>query len=415
MEMLETLSRLQFALTIAFHYLFVPASIGLVFFAAIFETAHFATKKPMYKSLSNFWSEIFLVIYVVGIGSGLAMPIQFGTNWARYSVFMGDVFGSPLAFEALMAFFIESTFAGIWLFKRNKIGPGLRLATVWLITLGTMISAVWILTANAFMQHPVGYELAADKSKVLLSSFGQLLSNPYLFWMFLHNHAAALLVSAFIVLGISAHGIKKDGSTNCFRKSTGFAVVIGLVAALSLPALGDPYGKYLASVQPLKASMILGRIVPDGSGGLKPDAASSASLNVDLASLPGLPNATLVRFSFLVMVALGVLFVLVMLLFAFRRRLLWESRFFRSLAIWLIPLGYIAIMAGWIVTEAGRAPWIVYGLMSIGDAISNVPVASVVFSLCLMILLYAVLFVIAFSLIKKIVRKGPEEAQNAAA
>jgi cytochrome d ubiquinol oxidase subunit I len=417
--MLETLSRLQFALTIAFHYLFVPASIGLIFFVAIFETAYFFTKKLEYKKLSNFWSEIFLVVYVVGIATGLTMPIQFGTNWSKYSVFMGDVFGSPLAFEALMAFFIESTFAGIWLFKRNKISRGLRLTTVWLITIGTVISAVWILTANAFMQHPVGYELAADKSKVLLTNFGQLLTNPYLIWMFFHNHFAALLVGAFIVIGVSAHSMKKAGATSGFKKSINVALVIGLVSAVAAPVLGDSYGKYLATVQPLKATLILGELVSDGKGGLAPvDATSSATLPVDLSSLPEIPNATLVRSAFLVMVVLGVFFILAMLILTLRRKLLWENRFFQSLALWLIPAGYVAIMAGWVVTEAGRIPWIVYGLMSVGDAISNVPVASVVFSLCLMVALYALLFIVALMLINKIVRKGPEnieEAQHASA
>jgi len=417
--MLEILSRLQFALTIAFHYLFVPASIGLIFYVAIFETAHFFTKKLEYKKLSNFWSEIFLVVYVVGIATGLTMPIQFGTNWSKYSVFMGDVFGSPLAFEALMAFFIESTFAGIWFFKRNKIGRGLRLATVWLITVATLVSAVWILTANAFMQHPVGYELAADKSKVLLTNFGELLTNPYLIWMFFHNQGAVLLVASFIVIGVSALVIKRSGATVAIKKSVTLALVIGLVAAVAVPIIGDQYGKYLATVQPLKATLILGQIKADGKGGLVPvDATSSASLPVDIANLPEFPNATLVRTSYLVMVVLGCAFILSMLLFMIRKKLLWENRFFQSLALWLIPAGYVAIMAGWVVTEAGRIPWIVYGLMSVHDAISNVPVASVVFSLCLMVTLYALLFIVALMLIKKIVRKGPEnieEAQHASA
>lgn len=416
--MLETLSRLQFALTIAFHYLFVPASIGLIFYVAIFETVHFFTKKLEYKVLSNFWSEIFLVVYVVGIATGLTMPIQFGTNWSKYSVFMGDVFGSPLAFEALMAFFIESTFAGIWFFKRNKIGRGLRLATVWLITAATVVSAVWILTANAFMQHPVGYELAADKSKVLLTDFGQLLTNPYLLWMFFHNQVATLLVGSFIVIGVSAHIMKKTGATIGLKKSVNLALVIGLVAAVAVAMIGDQYGKYVATVQPLKAMMILEQVKSDGKGGLAPDEVSSASLPADFANLPEAPNPTLVHTAFVVMVVLGSAFILAMLLFMFRRKLLWEHRFFQSLAVWLIPAGYAAIMAGWVVAEAGRIPWIVYGLLNVRDAISKVPVASVVFSLCLMVLLYALLFAVALKLIVKVVRKGPEkieEEQHAAA
>lgn len=411
--MLEALSRLQFALTVAFHYLFVPASIGLIFYVAIFETAHFFTKRVEFKTLSNFWSEIFLVVYVVGIATGITMPIQFGTNWSKYSIFMGDVFGSPLAFEALIAFFLESTFAGIWIFKRNKISRGLRLTTVWLITIGTMISALWILTANAFMQHPVGYQMAADNSKVILTNFGEVLANPYLGWMFIHNHAAALLVSSFIVIGVSAHSLKKGKEAGQFKKSINVGLVIGLISAISLPILGDAYGRYIATVQPLKAAVILGQLVNDGKGGLQPDANSSASLPIDPSTLPGFPNATLVRTSFIIMVALGVVFVLALVLFAIRRKLLWENRFFQSLAVWLIPLGYIAIIAGWVVTETGRIPWIVYGLMAVKDAISPVPVASVVFSLVLLVLLYALLFAVGFTLIKRIVKRGPEAPQEA--
>ena len=419
--MLEALSRIQFALTIGFHYLFVPASIGLILFVAIFETAHFSSRKGEYKALSNFFSEIFLVVYVVGIATGLTMPIQFGTNWSKYAVFMGDVFGSPLAFEALIAFFLESTFAGIWIFKRDKIGRGLRLLTVWLIFLGTSISAIWILTANSFMQHPVGFALSPDRSKVILSDFGQVLGNPYLWWMFFHNHAAAFLIGAFIVLAVSANLMGRRGPEPMLRKSVAAALIVAVVASVSLPIVGDLYGRYLASVQPLKASLMLGQVVPSTEGGLKPAATSGASLSIDLSSLPELPNAVLVRVCFLAMVALGAVFIVFVILFAIRRGAFWESPASRRAAAALVPLGYAAVACGWIVAEAGRFPWIVYGLMPVREALSKVPVASVVFSLCLMVVLYALLAAVAITLIRRIIKKGPaalsgpEEDSHAAA
>jgi cytochrome bd ubiquinol oxidase subunit I len=416
--MLELLSRLQFAFTVGFHYLFVPATIGLIVPAAIFETMYFRTRRPMYKGLSEFWSEIFIVSYVIGIVTGLTMPIQFGTNWSKYSVFMGDVFGSPLAFEALLAFFIESTFAGIWIFKRNKIGPALRMATIWLIVLGTSISAVWILTADSFMQHPVGYKLAEDGSKVLLTSFKEVLLNPYVAWMFVHNHAAALLLGAFIVLGVSAYHLRRDGASEGLKKSVNLALIIAIIASASLPIIGDLYGKYIATVQPLKAAVLLNRLAPDANGALALDASSSASLKPDLAALPGSIDVPLVHTSYVVMVVLGILLAAVTLLFLVRRKLVLENRFFQSLAAYLVPAAYVAIICGWIVAEAGRQPWIVYGLMSVSQGISDVPVASVAFSLFLIFTLYALLFAGAIRLTFKIIRKGPdlaEEGRNAAA
>ncbi len=410
--MLETLSRWQFALTVGFHYLFVPATIGLIVPAAIFETAYFNTRKFVYKSMSDFWSEIFIVFYVIGIVTGIMMPIQFGTNWAKYSVFMGDVFGTPLAFEALLAFFLESTFAGIWIFKRDKIGAGLRLATIWLIVLGTSISAVWILTADSFMQHPVGYKLAEDGSKVIMTSFKEVLLNPYVFWMFIHNHTAALLLGAFIVLGVSAYHLKRGTMAEGFRKSVNLALIIALVTSVSLPVVGDLYGKYIATVQPLKAAAILGRLQVDEAGNTVIDATSSASLNEGIGSPPGFPNARLVNIAYVAMVVLGVIFIAAMVLFLFRRKLIYENAFFRAFTVFLVPAAYVAILCGWIVTETGRLPWIVYGLMTVEQGISNVPVASVVFSLFLIVALYALLSAIALRLVFNAIRKGPVLVQE---
>jgi cytochrome bd ubiquinol oxidase subunit I len=414
--MLEILSRLQFAFTAAFHFLFVPVSIGLIVPVAIIETKYYRTRDSLYKSLSNFWSEIFIVNYVIGIATGLTMAIQFGTNWAKYSVFMGDVFGSPLAFEALLAFFIESTFAGIWIFKRNSISAGLRLLTVWLIVLGTSISAIWILTANSFMQHPVGYRLLEDGSKVVLTSFREVILNPYVYWMFIHNHAAALLLGAFIMLAVSTYHInKKSVHEEGFRKSIRLALIIALITSVSLPILGDRYGRYVATIQPLKAAAMLNNLNmgnPDEVSGatLQGEEEAEGTSAVLLDTSHGVPNQTLVFTSFLIMVILGALFIIMVLIYLFQPGVLVDNEIFKKIAIkWLVPAGYVAITAGWIVTEAGRAPWLVYGLMTISDGISDIPVMSAVFSLFLIFVLYAILFVIDVFLIFKIIKRGPEQ------
>ena len=175
-----TLSRLQFAFTIGFHFLMVPLSIGLIFITVIFEVMHWRTGNKKYLKQANFWGNLFAINFIVGIVTGITMEIQFGTNWAEYSKFMGDIFGSPLALEALLAFFLESTFAGIWIFYRHKISAKFRAITAIMIMIGTQISGIWIITANGFMQNPVGYELAADGSKVLLTDFVALVTNRLL-------------------------------------------------------------------------------------------------------------------------------------------------------------------------------------------------------------------------------------------
>lgn len=207
--MLVLLSRIQFAFTIIFHFLFVPLTIGLILLTAIFETIHLKTKNPLYRRMADFWGDLFVINFAVGIVTGVVMSVQFGTNWAGYSVFMGDVFGAPLALEALLAFFLESTFAGIWIFKRKVLSAGMRSLVVWMVVLGTTISAVWIITANGFMQHPVGYQLSADGSKVLLTDIFALVTNPYAIYMLVHTLVAAFVLGAFFVIGVSAYHLKR--------------------------------------------------------------------------------------------------------------------------------------------------------------------------------------------------------------
>ncbi len=375
--MVGLLSRIQFAFTIAFHFLFVPVSIGLIFLIAIFETLYFITDDEKYKRLSHFWSELFIISYAFGIVTGIAMTIQFGTNWANYSVFMGDIFGSPLALEALLAFFLESTFTGIWIFRRHKMSKLFRLITVYMITLGTTLSAIWIITANGFMQNPVGAINIGDKMQLV--SFKEVVFNPYAWWMLLHNHVSAIMIGGFLVMSISAwsilRGKRKDKAD--FILSMKFGTWAVLITALMQPIIGNMYMKYIATVQPTKISAI--------SGG-----------------------SPIVQTAFGVMVILGLYFIALSIYTTFFREKFLNSVTMLKIVLWSLPLPFTAILAGWAVTEVGRQPWIVYGEMLVEDAISNVPVEQVWFSLISIVIYYGVLAFLNIHLMKSRVKKGIE-------
>ena len=432
--MVVLLSRIQFAFTVAFHFLFVPLTIGLILLTAIFETLNYKTKNPMYRRISDFWGEIFVINFAVGIVTGLVMSVQFGTNWSQYSVFMGDVFGSPLALEALLAFFLESTFAGIWIFRRKKLSDGMRMIVVWLIVLGTSISAVWIITANGFMQHPVGYKLAEDGSKVLLTDFGAVVSNPYSLFMLAHTLLAAILLGSFFVIGVSAYHFKKGSAEiELFKHSVKVAVILGLIVSILIPIEGSSYEKYLgkADVQPMKGAILRDRIelneddqIEIKKGGIFEsaiDARSAATLEKAAAGMQEIDRKPPVKFiyiNYMIMRGLGTLFILFLFLLLIKKKLLWRSTRVQNLAMWFIPLPYIAITSGWIVAEVGRQPWMVYNLMTVEDGVSNVPVSNVIFSLFTLVVFYAILFVMDFYLIRKRAILGPDPeggAPNAAA
>jgi len=427
--MIVLLSRFQFAFTVAFHFLFVPLTIGLILLTAIFQTLAVVKKDQMYRRIADFWGELFVINFAVGIVTGLIMPIQFGTNWSAYSIFMGDVFGSPLALEALLAFFLESTFAGIWIFKRHKLSDKFRMVVVWLITLGTTISAIWIITANGFMQHPVGYEMAADGSKVLLTNFGDVIANPYSLFMLAHTLLSAFLLGAFFVVCVSAFHFMKDlkapnpERTAFFKKSMTVAVIVGLMASILIPIEGNAYAKYLGQneVQPLKGAILRDQVDATGqmtSGEVKEssneaaiDAKSEATLKAaadNLSKLDRKPPVKFIYYSFMIMQVLGYFFLGFFLFLLLLPKLLQKNRLVQKIAIYAIPLPYIAITLGWIVAEVGRQPWLVYNLMTVEDGVSTVAESAVWFSLFTLIVFYMILFAMDLYLLMKKARKGPQ-------
>jgi cytochrome d ubiquinol oxidase subunit I len=287
---------------------------------------------------------------------------------------MGNVFGPPLALEALIAFFLESTFTGIYVFKRAKISPKFRMITAWLITLGTSISALWIITASGFMHNPVGYEMASDHSKVILTDIFTVLLNPYAWYMLIHTVASAMMLGGFFVLGVSSYKLlKKETSEeekNIYAKASKIAAITALVTSMITPMIGNLYYAFVTKVQPSKIEAING-------------------------AMP------IVKIAFLVMVLSGAIMILISLYTVIFHKRYLKSPTLQRIYKYIFILPYIAILAGWMVTEIGRQPWIVFNLLKTADAISQVPIASVVFSLVSISLLYVITFVVFIHLMKQ--------------
>lgn len=425
------LSRLQFALTVAFHFLFVPLTLGLALLVATMETVYYKNKDETWRKMADFWGRIFKINFAIGLVTGLAMTFQFGTNWGAYSEFMGDVFGPPLAVEALLAFFLEGTFFGAWIFlDRNR--QKLKAFSMWMVALGTNISALWIITANGFMQNPVGYEMAADGSKVIMTDFIALLTNSYVWYMLVHTLLSAYLLTAFLIMGICAYHFLKKNNNDVFRKSFSIAVIVALVTAVLLPVLGHGYAQYVVEVQPAKGAAMdavweTGSSVPMYL--IQVPDASTGSNSIELLGIPGfasflytgsfsgtitglnqlpqdeLPPVGMVFWSFKLMTMLGFLFIAEALagLYLQKSGKLYMSDKYLKLLMCSIPLPYIAITAGWIVAEVGRQPWIVYGLLKTANGISSVQLSDVLLSILLISGFYLALIVFEIYLIKKTV------------
>lgn len=378
--MVEILSRFQFAFTIAFHFVFVPLTVGLIILIIIFEARYYFKDDDRFRKLSNYFSDIFLINYAFGIVTGIAMTVQFGTNWANYTVAMGEVFGSALILEVIAAFFLESTFTGIWLFRRHRISKRLRLFTVSMIGLGTTLSALWIITANGFMQNPVG--ASWDGSRIILENFAEIAFNPYAWHMLYHNHLSAIVLAGFVVLAISSWQLMKgkEEDKELFKIAAKYGAWTILISSILLPISGNSYLNFINLIQPTKIAMITG----EASGGLE----------------------NVVRIAFGVMVTFGTIFIVIALytIVFFKKYL--NSKTLQKIFIWLVPLPYIAISAGWMVTEMGRQPYIIYNIMEVSEGISDVPVSQIWFSLISLTVMYAILFFMDYVLTITRIKKG---------
>jgi cytochrome d ubiquinol oxidase subunit I len=394
------LARVEFAVTACVHFLFAALTLGLLPVVAVLQTRWLATGRPVYERLTRFWGNIYIINYAVGIATGLVMEFQFGLNWSGLTGFAGNVFGAPMALETIVAFFAESTFLGLWILGWGRLPAAMHLALIWLITLTAYVSAFWVMLANGFLQHPVGY--AVRGGSVVLTDWAAVLTNPGALLGFVHLLAGALATGGFVVTGISAyHWAKHTTEREFFGRSlyTGLAVAAG--GSVLTVALGIPQFPYLAADQPAKLAAITG----DGR------AMAAAQAAMRAAHGPGdyAPPAVVGPLA-IVMIALGlVMAVVAVLALAFRSRLL-RSTATLSTLVALVPLPYVALIAGWLVRELGRQPWTIYGVQRTTAAAGSAGTATVLVSLVLFTAIYAALAVVDYRLIVRAARQGPQGA-----
>ncbi len=440
------LSRLQFAVTSMFHFIFVPLTLGLSVLVAWMEWRYVRTNDETWLRMAKFWGRLFLINFALGIVTGLTMEFQFGMNWAEYSKYVGDIFGAPLAIEATAAFFLESVFIGVWIFGWDKVSSTMHAWAVTIVAFATNLSALWILLANGWMQNPVGARLTKITGNPLITEraemadFLAVLLNPYGWLKFFHTVLSGYVLAAFFVTGVAAWHLLKKNETDLFTRSFKAAAIFGLVSGVFTVATGDFHAVEIAKLQPAKlAAMESLWDTQKGAGFsllLVPDSANERNA-VELLTIPKVmsilayhnPDAEVkglkdipqdlrppvgpTFFSFRIMVILGGLMLLLSLAavyFSFKNKLA-AYPVFLKLMLLAIPLPYIAGQAGWIVAEVGRQPWIVYGMLKTADAVSkSVSPAQVLLSLAAFTLAYSFLGMVDAYLLVKYARLGPEKA-----
>ncbi len=432
------LARWQFALTALFHFIFVPLTLGLSFLVAIMETVYVKTGNETYLRMTKFFGKLFLINFALGLVTGITLEFEFGMNWAQYSKFVGDIFGSPLAIEATLAFFLESTFLGVWIFGWKKVSKKVHALSAWLVAFGTNISALWILIANAWMQHPIGYVIRNGRAEFV--NFWAAVLQPYAILKFLHTVHAGYVVGAFFVMGISAYHLLKHQEIDLFKRAFKIGAYFGLYAAIVVFIIGDLHAFEVAKTQPTKLAAM--ESVWNTEKGVPlyliqfPDEAhkrnaiqwfgipkllSILAYHNPNASIKGLksfprndrPPVTITFISFRTMVGLGAIFIIFALIayYLIKADRLLDKRWFLKLMLYAIPLPYLACELGWIVAEVGRQPWIVYGLLRTSQAVSTaVNTAQVVMTLIGFVFLYGTLGFIDIYLLFKYARKVPEPA-----
>lgn len=433
------LARIQFGFTVSFHIVFPAITIGLASYLAVLEGLWLWTRDTVYRDLYHFWSKIFAVNFAMGVVSGLVMAYQFGTNWSYFSAFAGSITGPLLAYEVLTAFFLEAGFLGVMLFGWNRVGPGLHFFATIMVALGTLISATWILASNSWMQTPQGHEII--NGVVVPVNWIEVIFNPSFPYRLAHMTVAAFLATALFVGASGAWHLLRGNDNRRVRTMLSMAMWMLLLTAPVQIFIGDLHGLNTLKHQPAKIAAIEahwenkpGEAVPLTLFGW-PDMQAEETLYAvqvpRLGSLilthtwsgqfPGLkefapedrPNATIVFWSFRVMVGLGLLMLLLGVwgLWARWRRQLYESRPLLHFATWMGPAGLIAILAGWFTTEIGRQPWVVYGVMRTKDAVSNHSVLAMSVTLAVFIVVYVIVFGIGISYMLKLVGKGPEDTE----
>ena len=482
-------SRLQFALTAGYHWLFVPLTLGLAVIMATMETIYVVKGDEFWKKTAKFWMKLFGINFAVGIATGIILEFEFGTNWSNYSWFVGDIFGAPLAIEGIFAFFMEATFFAVMFFGWNKVSKRVHLAATWLTGIGAAISAVWILVANSWMQHPVGMEFNPDTVRHEMVDFWALVLNPVAISKFFHSVFSGWMTGSIFVIGISCWYLIKKRETRFALSSIRVAAIVGIVGTFAVMFSGDSSAIHVAEYQPMKLaaaegledggkgapfSIVPGVEVPgmlsilathdiDGyvpginniiegytnsSGEIIPSAEEKISRGKvaieafkeyrtlkDVDSLGAVqarnlldsnidyfgygyinsqeelvPPVTLIYWAFRVMVGLGgfLLLLMVVILWAERKKTLANMKWLLWVALFSIPLVYIAGQAGWIVAEVGRQPWVIEGLLPVKAAVSSVSVEAVKTTFFLFVAIFTLFLVIELRILIKAIKEGPK-------
>jgi cytochrome d ubiquinol oxidase subunit I len=446
------LARLQFALTISFHFIFPAITIGLSGLLAIVETIRWYKRSEAYDRLAVFLARLFAVTFVTGVVSGIVMEFQFGTNWSVFSGYVGDIFGAPLAAEGIFSFFLESAFLGVLLFGRRRVSSTVRWLSAVLVAFGTLLSAFWILVANSWMQTPAGYACYPDPNncstatKVVLTDFLAAVLNPSILPRFMHTVSACYVAGSFFLMSVSAYYVLRKRHLDIARPALRLAMIVAFLGAGAMFVTGDTQTREVAEYEPLKFAAMEGICHTEKSAALTifdvpPSQDCSSNPSGPLAVPDGLslmmyfdanstvkgldqePNRNLwppvsaVFFGFHTMVAIGTIMLLLMLIgvFFLWRGSLEKHRWWLKLAVLALPLPLIAVEVGWMVTEMGRQPWIVQNLLMTSQGVSpNVSAGDMAISIAGILVTYSVLFFLwLYSLRKEIIR-GPDPAPEAA-
>jgi len=443
------LARLQFAATSIYHFLFVPVTIGLAFLVAILQTAWHRRGDEDYLRLTRFFGTLLVINVAVGVVTGLVQEFQFGMAWSSYSRFVGDVFGAPLAIEGLAAFFLESTFLGVWIFGWGRLPKAVHLATIWLVALGTLLSAAFIMAANSWMQHPVGYRISAQSGRAQLTSIWAVLTNPLFLWALGHVLLAALVTGSALMLAVSAWHLRSRSEAHVFRKTARVALLALVPATFFTMFVGSELGVSGETFQPMKiaagealwntaqpASFTLVQI----GGFTRTDQTPSFAVKVPhLLSVlatnswngkvlgmnqiqaqyerrfgPGdyMPNSFIAFWSIRGMAYLaGLVFLLALWgVWLLHRGTIDGATWFQRIAIWAVIIPFVMNTLGWVLTENGRQPWIVQGLQLTRNGVSpTISVATIGFSLAVFVLIYGVMAIIDAALMIRFARRplGP--------
>ncbi|WP_046115569.1 cytochrome ubiquinol oxidase subunit I [Aquincola tertiaricarbonis] len=435
------LARIQFGFTISFHIIFPALTIGLASYLAVLEGLWLRTGRRVYLDLYQFWLKVFAVAFGMGVVSGLVMAYQFGTNWSAFSRFAGSVTGPLLAYEVLTAFFLEAGFLGVMLFGLKRVGPGLHFTSTVAVALGTLLSATWILASNSWMHTPQGYEII--DGRVVPTDWLKVIFNPSFPYRLLHMVVAAYIATALMVGGAAAWHLLRGRDDLRVRTMFSMALWMLLLAAPIQAVIGDQHGLNTLEHQPAKLAAIEGHWerTPPGEGvplvlfGWPDMQAEATRWKLEIPRLGSLllthswdgqipalkdfkpedrPNATVVFWTFRLMVGLGLLMILLAAcgLLLRRRGRIYNAAWFLRFALLMSPTGLVAILAGWFTTEIGRQPWVIYGVMRTADAVSpQHGVAEVGFTLALFVVVYLAVFGAGTAYGLRIIGKGPEAGE----